>query len=357
MPFRERAMLRLVRHIHPDVENPRTAAAREQIRRDIGMLVPLFALHLPVPETFNACWAIIREPMYGPRVERAKKESVAAAVSATNACPYCVDAHTAIVQALGDRALAEAIATGQHDKIKDPDLRALVDWASATRQPYSQILAQRPFADEHAPELIGMVVATHYINRMANIFAAKSPFPVPAPRVIGRWGMAQVLRLLLRRNAHPGASLGLLPPAPVPDDFAWARRDPIIAEAFGRAATVFDAVGEQAIPGPVRRLVNARLSTWSGQGYRLSDSWIDFALESLPAPQRPQARLALLTAFAPYQIDTRVISEARTEPGPVGDQILVATTAWASFATARRIGSWLRLTSTATRSASRSQSA
>lgn len=341
MSIRDQPFLRQVKHIHPDANDPRTAIARQQIRRDSGMLVPPFALHLPVPDAFNAFWAIYRESTHGRRVARAKKEAVAATVSATNACPYCVDAHAAILHALGDRTLAEAIATGEHDRITDPELRAVVDWAEATRHPYAPILADRPFPEEHAPEMIGMAVSFHYINRMVNIFCSESPFPVTAPRSIGRRAVAQVFRLLLRRDVRPGVSLELLAPAGLPDDLAWARPDPTIAAAFGRAAAVFDAVGERAVPEPIRELVAARLSTWVGQEPRLSGNWIDGAIQTLPESQRPQARLALLAGFASYQVNARVLDEARAGRGAAADGLLVATAAWASFAAARQIGTWL----------------
>jgi AhpD family alkylhydroperoxidase len=343
MPISDRPFLRQVRHVRPDVHDPRTAAARQQIRRDFGMLVPPFALHLPVPDALAACWAIIAEPTHGRRVGRAAKEAVAAAVSATNACPYCVDVHTTMLHALGGRAPAAAIASGEPDTIADPDLRAVVTWARATRQPEAPILRERPFPDDHAPELIGVALAYHYINRMVNIFAAESPFPVATRRLkpIMKRVATPAFRGLLAREVHPGASLGLLPPAPLPGDLTWARGDPIIADAFGRAAAAFDAAGQQALPRPVRDLVTGRLAAWRGEEPGLSRAWVNSAIESLPAPQRPQGRLALLAALASYQVDAQVLADARTRSGPAGDEALVAAAAWASFAAARRIGSWL----------------
>jgi hypothetical protein len=140
---------------------------------------------------------------------------------------------------------------------------------------------------------------------------------------------------------RPGASLDLLPPAPLPDDLGWARRAPVIADAFGRAAAAFDAVGRQALPEPVRQLVTAKLSEWRGEEQGISRGWVENAIETLPAPQRPLARLALLAALSSYQVDAHVLNDARTEPGPAGDEALVAAAGWASFAAARRIGSWL----------------
>jgi hypothetical protein len=87
--------------------------------------------------------------------------------------------------------------------------------------------------------------------------------------------------------------------------------------------------------------VAVRLSTWSGQEPRLWDSWIDTAIQPLPELLRPQARLAMLAAFASYQVDLHALNAARSLPGAAGDAVLVGTAAWASFAAARQIGSWL----------------
>jgi AhpD family alkylhydroperoxidase len=348
MSIRDLAFRNQVRHIDPVWRDPRTVAVRQQIARDFGTLVPPFALHLPEPDVLAACWAMFRESTCGPRVDRATKEAVAAAVSAINACPYCVDAHTAMLHALGDRAAAAAIASGKFDRIADPTLRAVVAWARASRQPDAPILLHRPFPDEHAPELIGVAVTFHYINRMVNIFAAASPFPLASSRIkpIARRLAAPLLRGVLPRTVRPGASLDLLPAAALPDGFPWAQGDPVIADAFGRAAAAFDAAGRRALPEPVRHLAASRLGTWRGEDPGLSRGWVEAAVETLETPQRPLGRLALLAAFAPYQVDAALVHDARTQPGPDGDEALVAAAAWASFAAARRIGSWLHTTST-----------
>lgn len=345
MSMRDLPFRRQVRHVDPDARDARTSVVRQQIVRDFGALVPPFALHLPAPDLLCAFWAVFREPTCGPRADRATKEAVAAAVSAINTCPYCVDVHTTMLHALGGRAPAAAIASGQVGGIADPALRGVVAWAQASRQPDALILRQRPFPDAHAPELIGIAIAYHYVNRMVNIFAAPSPFPLTSAKLkpIARRVASPVLRRLLARKVRPGASLDLLPAAALPDDLAWAQGDPVVAAAFGRAAAAFEAAGRHALPEAVRQLVVARLSTWRGEDPGLSRGWVDTAVDTLSAPQRPLARLALLAAFASHQVDEQVVQDARPRPGPDGDAALVATAGWASFAAARRIGSWLHV--------------
>jgi len=343
MAIRELPFRHQVRHIVPDTRDARTAALRRQIGQDFGVLVPPFVLHLPVPDLACAFWSILRETTFGTRVDRAAKEAVAATVSDINACPYCVDAHTTMLEAARHHDVAKKIASGRHDDIADPDLRGVVAWARAHRQPDSPILRQRPFPDEDAPELIGVALAFHYVNRMVSIFATTSPFPSASAKLkpLFRRAASPMFRTQFTRAVRPGASLDLLPAAPLPDDLSWAKPDPLIARAYAQAAAAFESAGRQALPEQTREVVTARLNTWSGEDPGVARGWVDTAAKTLPAPQRPLARLAVLAAFAPSQVDDHVIRDARTGCGADGDSVLVAAAGWASFAAARRIGSWL----------------
>jgi hypothetical protein len=54
-------------------------------------------------------------------------------------------------------------------------------------------------------------------------------------------------------------------------------------------------------------LVATRLGAWRGEDAGLSRGCVDNAIETLPATHQPVGRLALLTAFASYQVDTQVL--------------------------------------------------
>lgn len=334
---------RQISQIEPASRDPRVSAVARQISRDFGMLAPPFALHTPAPDVLFACWTIFAEPTFGPRVDRATKEAVVAAVSTLNACPYCIDAHTTMLHALGNPASAAAIASVDVDGISDPALRERVSWALAHHQPGAAVLGRRPFPDRDAPEMIGVALAFHYINRMVNIFVAASPFPFGSTKVrpLARRMAVPVFRRIASRRGGRGASLDFLPPAALPDDLAWAAGDPVIADAFGRAAAAFDAAGRRALPDAVRELVTARLGSWHGEEPGVSRAWVEGAVEPLDATQRPLGRLALLAAFASYQVDAQILRDARGQPGPRGDETLVAAAGWASFTAARRVCSWL----------------
>jgi hypothetical protein len=63
------------------------------------------------------------------------------------------------------------------------------------------------------------------------------------------------------------------------------------------------------------------------------------AVAPLAADDRASARLALLAALAPSQVDADVLDEFR-RAHPT-DPALIAAAGWASFTAMRRIGTWL----------------
>jgi hypothetical protein len=81
------------------------------------------------------------------------------------------------------------------------------------------------------------------------------------------------------------------------------------------------------------------LENWHGEQRGPGRAWLDSAVSALPPADRPAGNLALLTALASSQVDRSVVQMFRaSQPG---DTTLVELTAWASFAAARRVGSWI----------------
>jgi AhpD family alkylhydroperoxidase len=343
MPTLDRLLQRQVRHINlPTGRSDLASAVADQIRREIGAMLPPLAVHLPAPKALAACWAIMREPAVGTTVSRATKEAVAATVSTINECPYCVDVHTTTLYALAESDTGAKIAAGRD--VADPNLRRILAWAKATRSPGSPTLADPPFPAPAAAELVGTALGYHYINRMVCIFLPQSLLPNGAlapglKRLIG----AGIRRRLLS-SPLPGAALQYLPDVECAglDEFSWATTGSIIHSAFTQAAAVFDTLGAHALPAPVRGLVTGHLTHWQGEHPPLSRQWVDHAVAGVAEPLRPAARFALLTALAPYQIDTRIVEDFRTATGgPNTDELIVAASAWSSFAAVRRINEWI----------------
>ncbi len=286
---------------------------------------------------------MLRETLLATGVaDRAAKEVVAAGVSLGNACPYCVDVHSAVLRGLAHGAEADAIGGDRVEAMADPALRDLAAWARSSGLRESVLRRDPPFPVEQLPELAGVAVTFQYLNRMVTVFCEDSPLPAILPAPLAG-GMMRVLGRFLRSTAsgaiEPGAALGLLPEAPMPDDLGWAAGRQVIADSFARAIAVIEAAGARAVDDRVRDLVISELAGWSGQAAGLGRSWVDDALQGLARADRPAGRLALLIAFAPHQVGPPDIDEFRR--GQRSDEDLISLAAWASLAAARRVGSWL----------------
>ncbi|GAA3071315.1 carboxymuconolactone decarboxylase family protein [Streptosporangium carneum] len=330
-----RRSLDQVRHVSP----VRPAAARGLVadvyarsEREFGMLAPPVALHSPAPEVLAACWMMLRETLLAEgRAGRAVKEAVATGVSLGNTCPYCVGVHSATLQGLVGGGGAG-----------DGEVEPVTAWARASGVRREAALHGRPFPQEQAAELVGVAVTFQYLNRMVNVFLDDTPLPPRVPAA-AHGGLMRVLgwfmRLTAREVREPGASLDLLPAAPLPGDLSWAAGAPNIAGAFARTAEAVEEAGRRSVPEAVRDLVTARLAGWDGGPAGLGRAWADDAVSGLPVAQRPAGRLALLTAIASHQVGGSVVDDFRA--GGPDDGALIELTAWASLAAARRIGGWM----------------
>jgi AhpD family alkylhydroperoxidase len=300
-----------------------------------------FTLHAPAPRLLAGIWMATRETELVGIVRREIKEAVAATVSWLNQCPYCVDAHTMMLHAVSAHGIAAAISQVNDGEIQDPAIRQIVAWAKTTRSPDDPLLQRPPFSEAEAPEIIGTAVAFHYTNRMVDIFLDETPLPSnrgwlkgTLKRMAG-WYFSRAAR----RRKTAGSSLALLPESELPADMGWAAPTPTVAGAFARWAAVVEITGQEALPANVRALVRAHVASWNGEAPSLSRGWVEKAVPGLADAEKPAARLALLTALAPYQIDENTIAVFRAQQP--GDDKLIAATAWSSFTAARRVGTWL----------------
>ena len=334
-------MIKYIQPVTAAEANGLTAQVYAQIKRDFGALVEPFTLHAPSPPLLAGVWMAARETELAGEVRRDLKEAVAATVSRINQCPYCVDAHTMMLHATAAHGAAAAISRKRDDQIEDPTLQALVTWAAATRSPGDPTLLAPPFSEQEAPEIIGTAVAFHYINRMVSVFLSETPLPSdrgvlkPILKRVAGWYFSRAAR----RPKPAGTSLTLLPAAELPADLAWTERSPTVAGTFARWDAVVQEGGRTALPDTVRALVWEHVQAWQGQDPGLSRRWVEEAVAKLNETDKPAARLALLTALAPYQVDEGVIKAFRARHP--GDNTLIEATAWASFTAARRIGAWI----------------
>jgi AhpD family alkylhydroperoxidase len=316
-----------------------------QIRRDFGPISEPFEVQAPLPRVFAAAWACLREGVLCGEVPRRFKETVAVSISLANRCPYCVDAHSSLLHSSGGSAATWSLRHRGRDAIADPALRAVAEWAAATRSPGSPILADPPFGPAEAPEMVAAAACFHYINRLVTIFLGPSPFPTRA-----RLFEAPILlfasrrfRSTIRRRLRPGESLPLMGPAiplsELPTDLGWGRTRPEIGGPFGTMAAMLEEEIAEPLGGGAAEAVRWRIGAWEGEDLPLGNAWIDEGVNRVPERYRPAARLALLTALAPYRVGEAEVVAFRA--GFPGDRALAAVTIWASFTAARRIASWL----------------
>ncbi|RII07913.1 Carboxymuconolactone decarboxylase family protein [Streptomyces sp. YIM 130001] len=331
------AVRTMLRHTHRQVRHVGVvapAAAKGQVRQvyaqaehDFGFLAPPVVLHSSSPAPLAASWLMLRETLLADgRVDRPLKELVAAEVSRANSCPYCIEVHQAARETLSPPPTPTA---------------ALAAWARDTgrtsRGPGDDAA---PLAPWQAPELFGVAVTFHYLNRMVSIFLADSPVPRRTPRRLKEPIMRTVARAMRPSASRvpAGASLSLLPEGSLPPGLDWARDNPAVGEALGRAATaVNDAAGW--VPEQIRARVSARLQSWDGGPVGPSRAWLSDALTGLPESETAVARLALLTAFAAYQVTDSDITAFRAHHS--ADRALIELTSWAAMTAAACVGSRL----------------
>jgi AhpD family alkylhydroperoxidase len=331
-----RGTQRQIRHVPavpPDAARGQVARVYAQLERDFGMLAPPVALHAPAPGPLAACWMMLRETLVASgAADRTVKEVVAAAVSRANACPYCVEVHGTVLHGLAGGRLAAAVMDGRLEAIGDARLRAVAAWAGGSGTPAPPDGPAGP----RAARLVGVAVTFHYLNRMVNVFLPDSPLPPGLPAVV-RGGLRRVAGRLLRPGPRPpGASLDLLPAAPLPEDLSWAAADPDVAGAFARAAAAIEAAGRRSVPATARTLVLDALAGRAGRSPGLGRGWAEEAVSGLPDRDRPAGLLALLTALASYQVGPSVLDGFRR--AGADDAALVELTSWAAMAAARRAG-------------------
>jgi AhpD family alkylhydroperoxidase len=315
--------IRYVTPVAPGTADGVVARVYAQTERDFGMLAPPIALHSPAPMPLAAAWALVRETLLSPgNASRAVKEVVAAEVSAANSCPYCVTIHS---------AAARGLAQG-------PGLDEVARWARSTARPGTGQSA----SIANFPELAGVAITFHYLNRMVSVFLPNSPLSAHVPRLAGGWIMRVLGSVMVSGTPVPGAALDLLPEAPLPGEFVWAAGESRVATALARAAAAIEQAGEQVVPARIREFVTEKLSQWDGRPPGPSRTWASAAVDALPANDRVAGRLAILTALAPYQVVPADVDDYRSSGSGAGDEALVCLTSWASMAAARKAGSWLR---------------
>ncbi|HSB10702.1 MAG TPA: hypothetical protein VLM38_14535 [Blastocatellia bacterium] len=292
-----------------------------------------------VPALLAGIWTAGRESvLVDDHLDRTTKEAMNAVLSQVNDCPYCGDMLISLVHASGKHEAASNIFAESESHVTDATLRKHLAWVKSIATPDTKTHPPAPFTAEDLPEAIAALMVMSDINRFSHVVMDGSPVRAPL-------GLQSLKAVALRlfgselRSTHlepltPGRALPLLPPASLPADMQWATPNPRIADALARWAAVVDRETSGVVSPAVRELVARNLQDWKGDLMPISRSWVDSEVAVLTGQDRAIARLALVLAKAPYQVDERLVEDVLREDR--SEQRLIRVLAWASFSAARR---------------------
>ena len=98
--------MKYINHIEPVAPRQAGGVVAEvyaEARREFGRLPEPVSMLSPNEDLLAAWWATLRETLIAGQVPRGRKEAVAAAVAASQRCPFCVDAHSVMLYAAESR--------------------------------------------------------------------------------------------------------------------------------------------------------------------------------------------------------------------------------------------------------------
>jgi AhpD family alkylhydroperoxidase len=292
-----------------------------------------------VPILMAAIWTAGRESvLVDDRLDRTTKEAMNAVLSQINDCPYCGDMLISLVHAGGQHETASNIFAETEAAITDYVLRTRLAWVKSVASPGEKKYSPAPFTPEELPEAIAALMAMSDINRFSHVVMDGSP--VRAPLRVQRAKAAALrffggeLRATHVKRLTPGRALSLLPPASLPTDMRWANPNPRIADALARWRAVVEFEASRVVSSAVRDLVFRNLQNWNGELTSISRNWVDVEVTALTGWDRAIARLALVLAKAPYQVDETLVKEVLS--GSRCEETFIRILAWASFSSARR---------------------
>ncbi|WP_371171315.1 hypothetical protein [Aliiroseovarius sp. 2305UL8-7] len=307
--------------------NPTLRAVYHQASQEFQLAPPL-TIHSADPELLAGLWHATREVFIVAPKGRAVREAVAAAVSEANSCPYCVTVHSGMFSAAGGGQLS------RNNAELPANVRDALDWVRASLKLQNKTPIRTAIARADRPQIFGTAALYHYLNKMVSVFLDESPVPIPGSATrSGQWLAQAAMKIIGRRIATHIAAPGqavVICDAKLPNAFAWSKPNPTVARAFAHFAQAARYAGQEAVPEPVHKIVRDHLASWRGEAAPLSRVWVEDAMSGLAEVHRPAARLALLTARAPWQVSDAQISAFRQFTN--GDRALVQTTAWAAFA-------------------------
>ncbi|MFI6390204.1 hypothetical protein ACIBHY_09405 [Nonomuraea sp. NPDC050547] len=299
-------MSSLIRHVspvRPERARGLVAEVYTQVNREFSSIGPAVMMLSKSEELMAAGWSLMREAQLAGSVPMLDKAVAALGAALANGVPYEIETLVVVVRRLGAGALADAVQRGEDPA--DVRLGALLSWASSTgvREP-----GEAPFTGETAAELVGTVLFTHFIDRVAAAMLPAGLMPGTLnPEDPPAFEDAPVLREPTG-ELKPGATLALLDGLPSREEPAWAEGTPIGAAYAALTATA--GQGAALLSPAASDVVTATITAHRGRRVP-AGAWLDEALAPLEGGGRAGAKVALLAGLAPDVLTDEDVVEWR----------------------------------------------
>lgn len=168
-----------IRTVPPEAATGQLADAYESLKETMGVPIAPLVMQLSSirPDITSSLTGLYKALFGEGELPRQGKEAIATYVAALNNCPYCVGAHTLLMQLHGaSPAQVDAARSGDISAFTDDEetARFLPLAEKITRHAYKvtdddiQQLRDDGWSDEKILEAVGVVVFFNLINRLAD---------------------------------------------------------------------------------------------------------------------------------------------------------------------------------------------
>ena len=322
--------------IKPNSASVRVKKVYEDLQNEMGDVVEPISLHAILPDVLEQIWGILRETLLvDDQLNRSQKEAIAAAVSHSNRCTYCVDAHTIMLIGLKDKAIADAILKDNPQALENGLVKDLILWSLNSKEAVSHATKNPPFDLSFAPEAIGTLVLFNYLNRVVTIFLGKTILPLNVQFLKGmmRGVAAKMFSKVLASEKKKGEFKEF---DPTHAELQWASKNSRIYSKFYSFHQQIDMEMKRFFPKEIIEFVKAHIDDWNGKN-DLNPGKLEQITAHLPVELRPIARMLYLTCFDPFRIQKSQIEQILIRNNE-NDKALLTAVSWASFMMSCKIG-------------------
>ncbi len=327
--------IKYIKYVSAKQASPQIEAIYLQIKQDFGLLAEPFTLHSAIPDLLAAVWIATREIcLINQQVSRTYIEAISTAISYSNSCKYCVDAHSIMLLSLNDKSVNKAIKTANFELIEDSKLKKISKWSLNNSNTDNEIFFNPPFSKKEAPEIIGTAFIFNYINRVVEIFLKKSPV---SEKKIGKSFLMKIASLMfsraVKKEKKAGDSFRFFSKIVKNDsDFEWANGDQRILKSLSFFKKIcFDEV-DKYISKKTKETILYIANNENKDIAGISSNWTNKFNENFDVKDLHLAKLMLLTIYTPYQITEKYINYLKNKN--ISDEALLATTSFASLSIA-----------------------